>query len=95
MKDKRTEGKNIIVKALGNCKVIKDMGGYVVQKSYKNKYGASIVSHEYSYGGKEGLWELAVLKNGELTYNTPITSDVIGWLEPKEVIKYCQQIEKL
>ena len=38
------------------------------QRVYKfdNGYGASVIRHQYSYGGDKGLWELAVLKNGEL-----------------------------
>jgi hypothetical protein len=30
-----------------------------------NGYGASIVQHDFSYGGKKGLWELAVTKYDE------------------------------
>ena len=59
-----------------------------VQHRFKfdNDYGASVIKHDYSYGGKNGLWELAVLdfsidKSGEITYHTPITQDVIGHLE--------------
>ena len=38
------------------------MGG--VQKLYRfdNGYGASVVRSQYTYGGKEGLWELAVAR---------------------------------
>jgi hypothetical protein len=53
---------------------------------FKNGYGVSVVSHNFSYGGKDGLYELAVLdSNGELTYTTPITSDVLGYLTPNDV----------
>lgn len=54
--------------------------------SFSNGLGASVVRHRYSYGGQAGWWELAVLDaEGELTYDTPITSDVIGWLSEGEV----------
>jgi hypothetical protein len=54
--------------------------------NFDNGLGASVVSHQFSYGGKSGLYELAVLdKNGDLTYDTPITNDVIGYLTPDEV----------
>jgi hypothetical protein len=69
-----------------------------VQKVYKfpNGYGASVIKHNYSYGGREGLWELAVLdKDGNLTYETPITSDVIGWLTDEEVDGVLSQINGL
>ena len=73
-----------------------------VQHRYKfdNGYGASVVKHDYSYGGQDGLWELAVLdftidKTGELTYHTPITQDVIGHLSWKNVEKYLKEIQEL
>ena len=59
---------------------------------YNNSYGASVVCHESSYGGKEGFKELAVLKFGsenpldyDLVYDTPITTDVLGWLSNRAV----------
>ncbi len=64
--------------------------------TFDNGYGASVVRHEYSYGGKKGLYELAVLdKDGELTYDTPITSDVMGYLSPKDVTEILIQIQDL
>ena len=49
----------------------------------------------YSFGGDRGLFELAVLKDGNICYSTPITNDVIGNLTADEVTKYLRQIEKL
>jgi hypothetical protein len=65
-----------------------------------NGYGASIVKHDFSYGGKKGLWELAVTKYDEdgewdICYSTPITSDVLGYLNENEVMDYLTQIEQL
>lgn len=70
-----------------------------VFKSENNQYGASVVKHIYSYGGNRGLWELAVIEfkgeQFELTYDTPITDDVIGYLEWSEVEKLLEQIDRL
>jgi hypothetical protein len=69
-----------------------------IQYIYKaeNGYGASIVRHQWSYGGKEGLWELAVIDHdGEICYSTPITSDVVGHLTDKEVNKLLEEIDAL
>ena len=68
-----------------------------VQKVYEfdNGYGASVIMHQGSYGFSKGLWELAVLENGELCYDTPITNDVIGHLSEAEVNKYLKQIKEL
>ena len=62
---------------------------------FSNGYGASVIQSEYSYGHENGLYELAVLKNGVFCYSTPITADVIGYLSADEVAEYLQRIEKL
>jgi hypothetical protein len=75
------------------------MGG--VQKVYRfpNQYGASVIRSFFSYGGDEGLWELGVVKwNGEkfaLTYDTPITDDVLGHLTDEQVQETLKQIMEL
>lgn len=69
-----------------------------VQKVYKfeNGYGASVISHDYSYGGKKGLWELAVLdSDGSLCYDSGITEDVLGHLNDPEVDRYLRKISQL
>lgn len=63
---------------------------------FKNGYGASVIIGPYSYGGEEELYEMAVLdSNFKITYDTPITSDVIGWLTPTEVTDYLKKIQDL
>jgi hypothetical protein len=63
---------------------------------FANGYGASVIIGDHSYGGSDGLYELAVLdKDGSLTYDTPITSDVLGYLTPKDVTSLLQQIAAL
>lgn len=66
---------------------------------YPNGYGASIVQHPYSYGNRDGLWELAVIKGTEeewnICYETPITNDVLGYLDENEVDEVLTQIEAL
>ena len=63
---------------------------------FDNGYGASVVVGPYTYGGEDGLYELAVLdSNGKLTYETPITSDVEGYLSEDDVTKLLEQIQSL
>jgi hypothetical protein len=64
---------------------------------FPNGYGVSVVIGPYSYGGNQGLYELAVVieETGDLTYNTPITDDVIGHLTPDEVTEIMQQVQEL
>lgn len=73
-----------------------------IQHLYKfpNNYGASVVQHKHSYGGTEGLWELAVIEYADdmvwhITYKTPITNDVIGRLTDDEVDALLAQIKAL
>jgi len=71
-------------------------GGRQKLYHFKNGYGASVVKHEGSYGGKSGLWELAVLDaEGSLCYDTEITSDVIGHLNDPEVDQLLERIADL
>jgi hypothetical protein len=63
---------------------------------FSNGYGASIVQGPHTYGGTDGLYELAVFgKNGEITYDTPITNDVIGYLTEKQVNEILNKIKEL
>jgi len=70
--------------------------GEQTRMMFENGYGVSVVSHTYSYGGKDGLYEVAVLgKDGDLTYDTPVTNDVIGYLEPVDVTDIMKQVQEL
>jgi hypothetical protein len=73
-----------------------DMGGVFCRIQFENGFGASIVKHKYSYGGEKGLYELAVIDSeGQLTYETTITDDVLGYLSEEDVTKLLEQIQKL
>lgn len=72
------------------------MVGKVSRMFFDNGYGVSVVSHTFSYGGKLGLYEIAILdSDGNITYDTPITSDVIGYLSEEEVSDIMEQVQKL
>ncbi len=63
---------------------------------FSNGYGASIVQGPHTYGGDRGLYELAVFgKDGQITYDTPVTSDVLGYLSEQEVEKTLSDIKNL
>ena len=68
---------------------------YIRVIEFENGYSASIVSHDLSYGGKQGLFEIAVLHDGEIVYDTPLTQDTVGWLDFADVAAILVEIEKL
>lgn len=60
-----------------------------------NGYTASIIQGLASCGGDRGLFEVAVLHDGELVYDTPVTCDVIGYLHSEQVPEIVEQIAAL
>lgn len=71
-------------------------GDHFERVLFPNGYGVSIVRHGYSYGGNSGLFEVAVLgEDGEITYSTPVTGDVLGWLSVQEVLDTMKAVSEL
>ena len=72
---------------------------------FPNGYGASVIKLYGSYGYRENLWELAVIKFGdsnddydyEINSDTGLTNDegIIGYLNDYEVVEYLGKIEAL
>ena len=76
-----------------------ELGGIMYRFKFRNNYRASVVKHKYSYGSDKDLWELAVIRfrgdDWELDYDTPITSDVEGYLTDKKVRALLHRIKDL
>lgn len=69
-------------------------GGKQWKFRFPNGFGASVIND--GYGRERGLYELAVLDSaGHLTYDTPITDDVLGFLSEAEVAAALDRIEAL
>lgn len=75
------------------------LGGPHKVYKFPNNYGASVVKHKYSYGGKDGLWQVGVIffygDDYELIYSTPITNDVLWYFTDKEVENALEKIKNL
>jgi len=69
--------------------------GIVSRTQFDNGYEVSVVKSPYTYGGDKGLYELAIFKDGEITYATPITNDVMGYLRPEDVTDVMAKIQQL
>lgn len=73
-----------------------DLSGIYCRIQFENGFGVSVIKHKYSYGGPDGLYELAILdSDGEITYDTPITDDVIGHLTEEGVTALLAEIQLL
>ena len=85
----------------GNMKTVKvgmvknNKNEYSRVVEFDNGYAASIISHDYSYGGSSGLFEVGVLHDGILVYDTPVTKDTVGWLDFAGVAAILKDIEEL
>lgn len=55
----------------------------------------SVIRSSMTYGGSEGLFELAMLKNERCIYDTPITNDVIGWLDEEGVLDVLKDVQRI
>jgi hypothetical protein len=63
---------------------------------FENGYGISVVQTPYSYGGKMGLFEIAIIdKDREVVYNTPVAEGVIGYLREEDVTQAMERIQLL
>jgi hypothetical protein len=73
------------------------MGSGIISRiKFDNGYGASVVKGPHTYGGDQDLYELAVLDNNDdLTYDTPVTNDVEGYLTEEDVTILLKQIQNL
>ncbi len=72
-------------------------GGIQYWFSFPNGYAGSVVKAPFTYGSDEDLWELAVMNDEtrSVCYSTPITDDVLGYLNDDEVNHYLDRIKAL
>lgn len=62
--------------------------------TFENGYTLSVITGDGAYC-TDGTYEVAVLKNGELCYDTHITDDVIGYCSPEKVVEILTEVSKL
>jgi len=72
------------------------MIGKKARMHFDNGYGVSVVSHNHSYGGRDGLYEVGVLdSDNQLTYDTSVTNDVLGYLTEEDVTDIMKRVQEL
>lgn len=62
---------------------------------FANGWGASVVCHSFSYGGRQGFFELAVTVNDRIVDNPVTGDDVGGWLTVNQVVELLVAVSEL
>ena len=85
------KGNKVYLKAQNTFKpfaIFANHGGYIEKFIFLNGWGASVACHNESYGGSDGLYELAeVNPNGHI-----VDESVKGYLTFAEVDNYLREI---
>ena len=69
-------------------------GGHASLLEFDNGYSVSVIYGGSSYS-TTGTYELAVLKDNAVCYDTPITDDVLGHQSKAEVTAIMAKVQKL
>lgn len=78
-----------------------DEGSVKASLMFDNNYGISVSMGPFTKGGLLGKFEIAVLKIppgktfSVITYDTPLTNDVIGHVPKEEIDDYMIKIQEL
>lgn len=72
-----------------------DPTGTQARVDFANGYGVSVVTGDFAYGDGAAPYEVAVFLDGHITYDTPITDDVIGHQDEAGVNEILEQIQAL
>lgn len=62
---------------------------------FDNGYGVSVITGSGAYSDNEHPYEVAVMKDGSLCYDTDITDDVIGYCDTQKVTDIMKQVQEL
>lgn len=70
-------------------------GGQAVKHTFPNGYTASIITGGHSYSNDDAPYEIAVMYDGDICYDTPVMDDVLGYLTEEAANEVLQQIAAL
>lgn len=71
------------------------VGGQRAIVNFDNDYQASVITGGWAYATEDAPYEIAVMCNYDLCYDTPITNDVLGYLTEEAANDILQQIANL
>ena len=61
--------------------------------NFDNGYGVSVVRGKYFFYCNDNTYEVAILKDGNLCYDTPIASDVLGYQTKDQITKIMKELQ--
>lgn len=73
---------------------IRPFGGSRAVIEFENEYGLSIVEGHGCYQD-EGTYEVGILHEGSLTYDTSITDDVLSYQSVEDIEKLMVEVQNL
>lgn len=68
------------------------INGIHATMNFDNGYGVSVVKGELFYCD-EDTFEVAILKDGDICYTTPLTGDVLGYQTAEDITKIMQELQ--
>lgn len=77
------------------CPERADYFGTRAVMTFKNGYGVSVLCGQAFYSNGVDTYEVAILHNGKLCYDTDITDDVLGRRGIAEVTEIMQEVQSL
>lgn len=79
-----------------------DSDGIYAYEFFENNFGVSVIKNSYSHGGRQGLYEVAVIYMAPeditsiIHYDNPVANgDVIGHLTEDEVTDIMKRVSEL
>ena len=69
--------------------------GVQAKMAFDNGFDISVIKCAGSYGGEDGLYEMAIYYGKEITYNTHITDDVLGHQTEDDITKAMKDVQLL
>jgi len=69
--------------------------GVHARLNFENGYGVSVVLGNRFFSNGFDTYELAVLKNNELCYDTHLTNDVIRYITEEKITEIMLEVQKL
>lgn len=62
---------------------------------FENGYGVSVICGDGAYTSATSPYEVAIIKDGVLCYDTPITNNVLGYNTESEVTEIMKKVQEL